>query len=455
VVEEEIAAMIKPKGLLIALALLAVLGGLTYWSNKKKAAEGSKPSDSSSKVLTIADDQIKEIKVQKTGAETLVLRRDDAKKWSIAEPKPLPADQDAAGQVATAIASLSADKTVEDKAGDLAPYGLNSPGMTVTVLRKDGKTDVLQIGDETPTGSGNYAKLGGDGKVFTIASFTKSSFDKTSNDLRDKRLLTFDSDKLTRVELNAKGGPVEFGKNNQNDWQILKPRPLRADGSQVEDLVRKLKDAKMEVPASEEEAKKAAAAFAAGTKVATASVTDASGTQSLEVHKDKDKNYYAKSSVVAGIYKVGNDLGDGLDKSADDFRNKKVFDFGFSEPGKVELKTAVYTKNGDKWISAGKTMDAATVQTLIDKLRDLASIKFVDKAQGAPVFEATVTSNDGKRVEKVTITKQENQYFAVRANEPAVYELDSKAVEDLQKAAAEVKEPAPPASKKGGEPAKK
>jgi hypothetical protein len=447
--------MIKLRGLLIALVLLAVLGGLTYWSNRKKTADAAKPSDTASKVLTIPDDQIREIKVQKTGAETLVLRRDDAKKWSIVAPKPLPADQDAAGQVATAISSLNADKIVEDRSTDFAPYGLTAPSMTVTVLRKDGKTDVLQVGDETPTGSGNYARIVADARVFTIASFTKSSFDKTSNDLRDKRLLTFDSDKLTRVELNAKGAPVEFGKNNQNDWQILKPRPLRADGSQVEDLVRKLKDAKMEVPASDEDAKKAAAAFAAGTKVAIAAVTDASGAQSIEVRKDKDKTYYARSSVVAGIYKVASDLGDGLDKSVDDFRNKKVFDFGFSEPGKVELKTAVYTKNGDKWISAGKTMDAATVQTLIDKLRDLASIKFLDKALGAPVFEATVTSNEGKRVEKVTITKQENQYFAVRVNEPAVYELDGKAVEELQKAASDVKEPAPQDSKKGGEPAKK
>jgi hypothetical protein len=121
----------------------------------------------------------------------------------------------------------------------------------------------------------------------------------------------------------------------------------------------------------------------------------------------------------------------------------------------VETKTAVYTKNGDKWISAGKTMDAATVQTFIDKLRDLASIKFVDKALGAPVFEATVTSNEGKRVEKVTITKQENQYFAQRGNEPGVYELDSRAVEELQKAAADVKEPSPAQDKKGAEAGKK
>jgi hypothetical protein len=59
-----------------------------------------------------------------------------------------------------------------------------------------------------------------------------------------------------------------------------------------------------------------------------------------------------------------------------------------------------------------------------------------------------VTSNDGKRVEKVSITKQGNQYFAQRENEPSIYELDSQAVDDLQKAAADVKEAAPEPAKK-------
>ena len=45
----------------------------------------------------------------------------------------------------------------------------------------------------------------------------KSSLDKRPDDLRDKRLLTFDSDKLTRVELQAKGQAIEFGKNTRTN----------------------------------------------------------------------------------------------------------------------------------------------------------------------------------------------------------------------------------------------
>lgn len=431
----------KPNGLLIAAGVLAVLGGLTWWSNKKQAAS-AKSSDTTTKILSIPNDQFQEIRIQKP-AQAIDLKRESGK-WQITQPQPLPADQDTVSALVTTLSALNADTVVEAKAADLSPYGLKDPKLDVQVVRKNGKTDDLLIGDETPTGSGNYAKLATDPRVFTIATYNKTSIDKAPDDLRDKRLLTFDSDKLTRIDLQAKGDALEFGKNNQNDWQILKPRPLRADSATVDTLVSNLKDAKMDLTG---DAKDAAARFASGKKIATASVTDANGTQTLELRQDKD-NYYAKSSAVAGIYKVGNDLGTSLNKGLDDFRNKKLFDFGFSDPSKIELKNATYTKSGDKWMSGTKTMDNTTVQTLIDKLRDLTATSFAEKGGGDPVFEAGVTSNDGKRVEKVSITKQGNQYFAKRENEPDIYVVDSKAVGDLQQAAAGAKEATPPPAKK-------
>ena len=436
----------KPRGLLAAVIVLAALGGVLYWSNRKQKAEAAKPvADTTTKILSIPEDQIKEVTIKKTGGEATALRLGGDGKWQLTEPKPLRADQDTAKSLVSSLATLNADKVVEDKAADLSPYGLNAPTLDVTVTKKDGKSQDFLVGDDQPTGGGSYAKLAGDAHVYTIASYVKTSIDKTPNDLRDKRLLTFDQDKLTRVDLQpAKGETIEFGKNNQNDWQILKPKPLRADGSQVEELIRKLKDAKMDATISDEDAKKAAAGFASGTKIAVASVTDSSGTEQLEVRKDKDKNYYAKSSAVDGIYKVTGDLGDGLDKKVDDFRNKKLFDFGWTDPNKVEIGKATFEKNGDKWMNGAKQLDAPSVQNVVDKLRDLASTKFPDTGGGTPVVDITVTSNSGKRVEKVSFTKQGDQYFAKREDEPSIYEVDGKAVEDLQKAANEVKPFQPP-----------
>jgi hypothetical protein len=439
----------KPRGLLAAVIVLAALGGVLFWSNRKQKAEAAKPStDTATKILSIPEDQIKGVTLKKTGAEPTVLQLGADGRWQLTEPKPQRADQDGVKSLLTALSSMNADKVVEDKATDLSPYGLTAPTLDATVVKKDGKSQEVLVGDDQPTGGGAYAKLAGDPHVYTIASYVKTGIDKTPNDLRDKRLLTFDQDKLTRVDVQpAKGETIEFGKNNQYDWQILKPKPLRADGSQVEELIRKLKDAKMDAAISDEDAMKAAAGFASGTKVAVAGVTDSSGTETLEVRKDKDKNYYAKSSAVDGIYKVTADLGDGLDKKVDDFRNKKLFDFGWTDPNKVDVGKLSVEKSGDKWMSGTKQMDAPSVQSVVDKLRDLAATKFLDSGSGTPVLDITVSSNSGKRVEKVAISKQGDTYFAKRENEPSIYQLDSKAVEDLQKAANEVKPFQPPKKK--------
>src|ERR1017187_1802926 len=433
----------KPKGLLIAVVLLAVLSGVVWWSNKKQAAAPKTPTDTTTKMLTIPDDQFLEIRVRKLTGEVLDLRRDTGK-WRIAEPLPLGADPDSVSSMVGNLTNLNADKVIEENASDLKPYGLDTPTLDIVVTKKDGKTAEVLVGDDVPTGSGAYAKLVNDPRVFTIGTFVKTGLDKKPDDLRDKRLLTFDSDKLTRVELQAKGQTVEFGKNSSNEWQILKPVPLRADSSQVDALVGKLKDAKMDLANPDADAAKK---FAAAPKIATATVSDSSGTQTFELHRTTDKTYYAKSSAVEGIYKVPSDIGDALDKGRDDFRSKKLFDFGFSDPTKLEVKGVPYTKSGDKWKSGDKTMDNSSVQGLIDKLRDFSATKFAETGGSKQVFDATVTSNNDKRVEKVTVTMQGDRFFAQREGEPSIYEVDTAAVAGLQQAVLDLKDESAPKKK--------
>jgi hypothetical protein len=358
----------------------------------------------------------------------------------------LQADQSAVSSLLGTFSSLNSERLVEEKAGSLAPYGLDAPKLEVDLTEKDKKTQKLLLGDATPAGSGIYAKLEGDPRVFTITSFTKTSIDKSANDLRDKRLLTVNSDKISQVDLVAKKQEIAFGRN-KDEWQIVKPKPLRADIAQVDELVRALTDAQMELNAADDQ-KKTAAAFAAATPLATAKVTAESGTQELQVRKNKS-DYYAKSSAVEGIYRVPGTLGQALDKNLEDFRNKKLFDLGSEDPAKIAFrdgsKTSFLTRSGEDWWSgSAKKMDAGTVQELIDKIRDLSTSKFVDSGFTAAVIDLTVTSNDGKRVEKVAISKAGDNYIAKRESEPALYQLDSKAVDDLTKSAADVKPAAVP-----------
>jgi hypothetical protein len=439
------------KGLTAAAILLAALAGLLWWSNREKAKEAAAPpKDANPKIVALTEADITKLQLKRKDEQPVVVQNTNGK-WAITEPQKYGADQDTAKSLVSSAASVTSDRVVDDKPTDLKQYGLDNPNFELDITQKNGKTAKLLLGDDAPSGSSTYARLEGDPKVYTVASYTKTGLEKEVKDLRDKRLLTFDQDKLSRIELNAKGKQIEFGRS-KDAWQILKPQTYRADGLQVEELVRKLKDAKMDLATSDEDAKKAASNFASGTPIATVKVTDNSGTQEMQVRKKGD-DYYAKSTAAEGVNKVTSDLGTGVDKSVDDFRNKKLFDFGFTEPSKIEMhdngKSYLFTKSGDKWMSNGKEMDSTSVQSFLDKLRDLSSSKFVDSGFTTSAIDLTVTSNDGKQVEKVLISKAGDKYIAKRENEPSQYELESKPVDELSKAAGDVKpaQPAKPAKK--------
>ena len=436
----------KGKGLLAAAMVLAALSGTLYWSNHRKPAASNVTSaaEVSPKVLDIKPADVIAIKIAKKDGQELALSRNASGKWQITSPKALAGDQDAVSSLLSSLSPLNSDRLLEEKATDLNAYGLAKPAAEISVTEKNNKSEDLLLGDDTPTSSGAYAAVKGDPRVFIIASYNKTALDKSENELRDKRLLTFDSEKLSRVELTSKKESIELGRN-KDQWQILKPKPMRANHSAVEDLVRSLGDAKMELSATEDE-KKDLSAFNAGKPVATARITDVAGTQELQVRKNKD-DYYAKSSTVAGVYKVLSSVGTAVDKSLDDFRNKKLFDFGFVDPEKIEIhdgaKSYFLTRSGSDWWSNGKKMDEGRVSALVTGIRDLTAAKFLENGFTTPALDVTVTSDDGKRVEKVLIAKKGNEYIAKREDEPALYELSASAITDLQKAAADVK-PAPP-----------
>jgi hypothetical protein len=439
----------KLRGLIVAIAVLAGLTGVLYWSNHQKPAETSS-ADAPPKILSLKQDDVSKIDLKKKGGDELVLAKDGAGKWQITAPKPLAVEQSAVSPMLSSLSTLTSERLVEEKASDLVPYGLSDPALTATITEKNNQTQKLLLGDQTPAGNAVYAKLENDPRVFIIASYNKSSIDKTSNDLRDKRLLTVDADKISKVELIARKDDIEFGRN-KDSWQIVKPKPLRADGGQVEELLRTLTDARMDLSGTDQDAGKIASTFASATPVATAKVTSESGTQELQVRKNKD-DYYANSSAVEGVYKVPSSLGKAVDKGLEDFRNKKLFDLGFSDPHKVEIRDATksyfLTKGGDDWWNgSGKKLEIGSVQAVVEKIRDLTASKFVDTGFTTPAIELTVTSSDGKQVERVEISRNGASYVAKREGEATLYEVSAAAVTDLQKAADEMKVAAPLAGK--------
>ena len=113
-------------------------------------------------------------------------------------------------------------------------------------------------------------------------------------------------------------------------------------------------------------------------------------------------------------------MAEGLDKPLEDFRNKKLFDFGFKEITALDLRDGDtrlrVEKKDNKWVLSSegdRELDSEKVQTVIDSLRSLAAASFpsddaADQSKyglDQPAIEAEVTVAEGESSEKVLITE--------------------------------------------------
>lgn len=301
------------RGLIVAVVVLGALGGVLYWSQHRKPPEEVAPASTTTVILKVNAADVTQLTIRQ---QTPVALEKADNKWRITQPAAYPADQEAVAGVLSTLSGLNADRVVEDKASDRKQYGLDPPASEVDIAGKGHATQLL-LGDETPAGGNVYAALAGDPRVFTIASYSKTSLAKSLNDLRDKSLLTLNADKVSRVELLKKGEELELDRT-KDGWQILKPSSSPADSFAVNDLVRSLTNARMDLSTAGDPT----AEFAHAAAVGTAKLTGDAGVQMLEVRKGKN-DYYAKSSVIAGVYKVDASVGQALDKKIDDFKKKQ------------------------------------------------------------------------------------------------------------------------------------
>lgn len=421
------------KRLIVAVALLAIAGGAAYWTYKNETDKEGKPAaDAPPKIAEIPDSQVTQIEFRKPGEASTTLKRTGNTSWMLTSPRQMRADTDAVTPLLTLLGNLTSESLVEANNKDWKTYGLEPPVLEVVISKKDGKTQTLQIGDEQPAGGSMYVRMAGENKLYTMGTFNRPTLDRTWKDLRDKRLLSLSADDLTKVEFTAKGATVEFGKNADKEWQIVKPEQFRTDNAVVDEAARKLLDVKIDPLVADDEQAKTDAAFASAAPVGKAVMATASGTEQIEIRKQGDA-FYARSNAAEGTAKVTADVAAVVEKGFEQYKSRRIFEFGFSEPSKIEVKRAgsikAYGKNAEQWYLNGKKMRPETVQSLIDKLRQLTAVRFAAPSAPVPTIEITVVTNDGKTVETVKFAGA----LAAKGNEPFRYDLGPDAVPELEK----------------------
>ena len=168
---------------------------------------------------------------------------DEPGKWRIVKPRPLRADADMVADFLEKLEGAKALEFADDAPKSLAAYGLDKPSrVTVWLGRdKDRSSRTLLIGRPVPEKKGVYVKRDGEPGVLLTAEAVWTTFPKTVAVLRDKTVVTYAYDKLTKVELAHGRDSVTLEKDGAG-WKLTAPEALKADSSAVTGLLWKIRD---------------------------------------------------------------------------------------------------------------------------------------------------------------------------------------------------------------------
>jgi hypothetical protein len=438
----------------VLVLVLAGLGAYIYFVESERPAGGVEERE---KVFAIEAEQIEQITVTAKGETTTLTKADGA--WKITAPVSADADNTEVSNLTAAIAALEINRVLEENASDLTQFGLAEPRIKVA-FKAGGTSGEVHFGETTPTQGDMYAVKPGEPRVFLVAAYQDTSLAKNTFDLRDKRVLHFDRDKIDTLELTQPGAPTVRLARAGNEWAVTAPIEARGDYSAIEGIVTRLSTTSM----TELVDPNGPESFGLETPSAVAVVGMGSTRAALELGAERDGALFARDPARQMIFKVEPSLAADLKKSADELRDKDLFEFRSFNLLRLRVTrggdTYEFQKvagggegGGDKWqrVVDGKPTDVETtaMEDFLTKLSALRAQSFNPTTNAAGLASPALVaaaSYDSDKFERVRLISGEDQAFGVRDGEAGVAVLDANDVSETIKSLDAVVNPAAPAT---------
>ena len=434
------------------LIVLVALGSYLYFVESKRTPGDDTPKKE--KVFAVEADKIEEISIKAENGEQTTLRKANAE-WQIVAPEAAKPDSAEVSGLTSNLSTLEMQSVVDENAADLKEYGLAQPRVQVT-FKSGGKDQTLQIGQKTPPGSDYYARRGNENKVFLIASYLDSTFNRKPFDLRDKSAVRVERDKLDAIEIVSGDRTTRFAKAN-GEWQMTSPGNARADFGAVEGLIGRLSGLQMKSIAAPDaaELKK----FGLDKPAATVRLGTGSSQAALVFGSKAEDGVYARDQSRPMVFVVDGSLLEELKKDPFEFRQKDLFDARSFNSTRLEIarggqtqvfeRTKVKNKEGqeeDKWRQVSpqaRDLDASKVESLLSAITGAQATAFgaagAKAALEKPELTVAIKYDEGKKEDRVTFARSGATAYAARAADPAPATVNVATLDSIVKALEELK----------------
>ncbi len=110
---------------------------------------------------TLSPDDLRNIKLDTGEAVSSWSLREDERRWYFDELNDIPADLFRWGGITQLLGGPRTQRVLAQEIDDVALYGLDTPSAKFSVTLRDGSVVTLLLGDQTPDGENNYARVEG------------------------------------------------------------------------------------------------------------------------------------------------------------------------------------------------------------------------------------------------------------------------------------------------------
>lgn len=150
------------------------------------------------KIFTLTSPQVTAL-ILKSGPESITLAKEDGK-WLITAPVKANADTVAVSNLLDDITGLKAAEFIESPDKTIAKALSSSSSFAEVTLTADKANVSLKVAD---VASALYAQLAGSQTVYKLHDDAKTKLKKSAKDLRDKKVFTFQSASIAKVNIDG------------------------------------------------------------------------------------------------------------------------------------------------------------------------------------------------------------------------------------------------------------
>jgi len=416
----------------ILFLLVAGLGAYLYWVEVPRARQEA----TKAKLVTATPDDITAVTLAFPDRE-IGLRKENGA-WRLTKPIETPADDTAVQALIRAVTDAEIQKSLDVAPSDLASFGLDKPAPTVRLTSTKGDLPAIAVGKNAAIGGKTYVRVGDDPKVVLTSSTLKVSLDKQVKDLRDKQLLAFKDDDVTRIDIKpADGLPVALVRKDKEAWTI-EPGEQPTEITEVRSYLSSLRSTRaVDFPDTD--------VAAAGLDKPRLTITVDLGkepAQTLLVGNDTtqgtQKQIFAKRADQPTVVTLGDWSFRTLGKDVWQFRDKTILGFGSDRVGRIVIErkdgpgaTLVHGEPGGWSVEGQKESKAGVIQRFVDDLRELRGASIAEEPAtdlkrfglAAPDLRLTLSDREQKPMGTILLAKHDGKYYAVREGGPTVFEV--------------------------------